>query len=183
MELKIKGISDKTFSLTLDGIEHVFPADFKASGEGNIITVKNKSVSFSINLDYDTVIVDDVPIANMETAVDAINQIVFKLGGGASESTLPAFEPNKTYKKYEAIVEGGAIYTAKADFTSGASFDADDWNKVGVSNAELDNYLPLAGGVMSGDIGMGNKNLTGAELVEARYFRSPDHEDDSAVYV
>jgi hypothetical protein len=78
MELQIKSISDKTFWLAIDGREYIFPADFGASSEGGVITVKNnRSASFSVSMDYDTVVVDGVAIGDAETAVDAINRIVF----------------------------------------------------------------------------------------------------------
>jgi hypothetical protein len=141
MELRIKSISDKTFGLTVDGVEYVFPTDFRASSERNLITVKNKSVSFSVNMDYDTVVIDDVPAMDTEAAVDAINQIVFKVGGGVSYTTLKEFEADMDYRSTWAIVHEGAIYVAKADFVSGTAFDESDWDKVSISVKEFEDGL------------------------------------------
>jgi hypothetical protein len=85
---------------------------------------------------YDTIVVNNIEMTDIEEAVDAINHIVFNLAGRIM-TTLRGFEPKRRYRTNEAIVYEGAIYTAKVGFFSGTEFNADDWYKVGVSEAEL----------------------------------------------
>lgn len=48
--------------------------------------------------------------------------------GTGAISLAPAFVASTAYIKGEAIDQAGNYYTAKKDFTSGAAFDASDWD-------------------------------------------------------
>lgn len=46
---------------------------------------------------------------------------------------IPIFQATTNYKQYSVIQQNGTIYSAKVDFTSGASFSAGDWTALGSS--------------------------------------------------
>jgi hypothetical protein len=62
-------------------------------------------------------------------------------GTGSGKAKIKGFLANNDYKEGEAIQENGAIWTAKINFKSGDTFDADDWYKISVSEEELDEKM------------------------------------------
>jgi hypothetical protein len=52
-------------------------------------------------------------------------------GGSSVEVAGRAWAPNTAYKAGDVVVQGGVLYSAKADFTSGATFSSVNWNAVG----------------------------------------------------
>ena len=69
------------------------------------------------------------------TVVDAPWVSVTSLNGMTGdvivEPIVKGFSPNTQYAKDTLISVDGVLYTAKANFTSGSTFDPDDWNAVG----------------------------------------------------
>jgi hypothetical protein len=51
--------------------------------------------------------------------------------GSSVEVAGRAWTPNTAYKAGDVVVQGGVLYSAKADFTSGATFSSVNWNAVG----------------------------------------------------
>lgn len=53
----------------------------------------------------------------------------------ASQPLDVAYANTTAYKKGSAVINSGRLYTAKQDFTSGAAFNAYDWNDFGENSA------------------------------------------------
>jgi hypothetical protein len=138
--------NDKEITVKTDsGKELTYPAVFLAS------ETSGGEVCINAYANYPEFAMQPVKISELSVngcvysvagdAVSALNSFIgsFKSGGSSSSpTTLLSFEPNKKYKANEAIVYEGEIWTAKSDFTSGDSFDVDDWNAVGVTFEDLD---------------------------------------------
>lgn len=54
------------------------------------------------------------------------------------EISLSEFEPNHYYPKNTVIIYNGSLYYSKADFTSGTSFNQNDWNAPQFSQIQTD---------------------------------------------
>ena len=69
------------------------------------------------------------------TVIDAPWVSVTSLNGMTGdvivEPIVKGFSPNTQYAKDTLISVDGVLYTAKANFTSGSTFDPDNWNAVG----------------------------------------------------
>ena len=88
------------------------------------------------------------------TIVDAPWVAVTSLNGMTGdvivEPVVKDFTPNFPYVKDNLIAHDGVLYTAIQNFTSGATFDPDDWNAVGSAT------IPIATDITLGGIKVGN---------------------------
>ena len=84
------------------------------AGTPQIITqVDSKGVSLTTVINADWV------------SVTSVNGMT---GDVVVEVLLEDFQANHFYKKNTAVIYQGALYYAKNDFNSGATFNASDWN-------------------------------------------------------
>jgi hypothetical protein len=146
---KIFNNGDKTFTVEeWDGGQPVSRAEYQcvfrvADGNTAAGRIVLASADYRTELSFYTgeLEIDGTPVTDAPDAFDRLKEFVSSGFNGAGGAAITTFEPNSLYETGDAVIYDGAIYTAKADFTAGDSFDAEDWNKVSISSDELSDDL------------------------------------------
>lgn len=79
---------------------------------------------------------------DITTQIDApwvdVTSVNGMTGDVVVDSQVNEFETNHYYKENSLVIYQGQLYYAKQDFTSGASFDANDWNTANFAQEQAD---------------------------------------------